>query len=175
MSSLTAYTEIKSRLIDLMTVGSLGSAKKARQSDDKTVRVGFHAAHDCAPLVMAKELELDHKYGFKLELAKDSSWMNVRDKLLTGDIDAAHCLWSLPLSVAAGVSEPRGAKLPIAMTLSANGQGITLSSDNFPIPFGDLQRAGKSDSIVARNQRRTSHFRRDVSRRHPRHVDCEPF
>jgi nitrate/nitrite transport system ATP-binding protein len=137
MSHLTSYGEIKSRLIDLLTVGSLG--QKNVERDSRTVRVGFMPLTDCAPLVMAKELELDHKYGFKLEIAKDSSWMSVRDKLITGELDAAHCLWSLPFSVAAGVSEPRGFKLPIAMTLSANGQALTLSNEKFPIPFGDLK------------------------------------
>lgn len=139
MSHLTAYGEIKSRLIDLLTVGSLGSQKKGVERDVKTVRVGFMPLTDCAPLVMVKELELDHKYGIKLEIAKDSSWMSVRDKLITGELDAAHCLWSLPFSVAAGVSEPKGQQLPIALTMSANGQAITLSSENFPIPFGDLK------------------------------------
>ncbi|HEX9997177.1 MAG TPA: nitrate ABC transporter ATP-binding protein [Abditibacterium sp.] len=138
ISTLSAYSEIKSRLIDLLTVGSLGQ-KKAVERDGRTVRVGFMPLTDCAPLVMAKELELDHKYGFKLELVKDSSWMNVRDKLLTGEVDAAHCLWSLPFAIAAGVTEPKGAQIPIAMSLSANGQAITLSNDKFPIPFGDLR------------------------------------
>ena len=138
ISTLTAYSEIKGRLIDLLTVGSLGAQKKAGTRDSKTVRVGFMPLTDCAPLVMAKELELDFKYGIKLELAKDSSWMNVRDKLITGELDAAHCLWSLPMSVAAGVMPPSDARLPIAMTLSCNGQAIVLGGENFPIPFGDL-------------------------------------
>ena len=136
ISTLTAYGEIKSRLIDLLTVGSLG--QKSAPRDAKTVRVGFMPLTDCAPLVIAKELELDHKHGFKLEVAKDSSWMSVRDKLVTGDLDAAHCLWSLPFALATGVAQPKGAQLPLAMTLSANGQAITLSSEKFPIPFGDL-------------------------------------
>ncbi len=139
ISTLSAYSEIKGRLIDLLTVGSLGAQKKAGARDSKTVRVGFMPLTDCAPLVMAKELELDFKYGIKLELAKDSSWMNVRDKLITGELDAAHCLWSLPMSVAAGVTPPSDARLPVAMTLSCNGQAIVLSGENFPIPFGDLK------------------------------------
>ncbi len=148
ISSLTAYTEIKARLIDLLTVGSLGSQKKHRDADSKTVRVGFMPLTDCAPLVMAKELELDHKYGFKLEIVKDSSWMSVRDKLITSELDAAHCLWSLPMSVASGMTEPKGTQLPIAMTLSANGQGITLSAENFPIGFGDLKALKNAVSLL---------------------------
>lgn len=136
ISQLSAYGEIKARLIDLLSVGSLGAARRER--DDLSVRVGFVPLTDCAPLVMAKELELDHKYGFKLELEKQSSWANVRDKLLTGELDAAHCLWSLPLSVASGATEPKGSLLPIAMTMSANGQAVTLSPGSFPIEFGDL-------------------------------------
>ena len=138
ISTLSAYAEIKGRLIDLLTVGSLGAQKKAGARDSKTVRVGFMPLTDCAPLVMAKELELDFKHGIKLELAKDSSWMNVRDKLLTGELDAAGCLWSLPMALAAGVAPPSDARLPVAMTLSANGQAIVLNSESFPIPFGDM-------------------------------------
>ena len=139
MAQLSIYGEIKSRLIELLTVGSLGSHKKARETGSKTVRVGFIPLTDCAPVVMARELELDFKYGIKIEPVKSSSWAAIRDDLITGDLDAAHCLWSLPLSVAAGVTQPAGAQLPIAMTMACNGQAITLSNENFPIPFGNLK------------------------------------
>ncbi len=139
IATLTEYAQIKGRLIDLLTVGSLGAQKKVGARDSKTVRVGFMPLTDCAPLVMARELELDFKHGIKLELAKDSSWMNVRDKLITGELDAAGCLWSLPMAVASGVAPPAGARLPVAMTLSANGQAIVLGGENFPISFGDLK------------------------------------
>ena len=139
MSQLSIYGEIKSRLIELLTVGSLGSHKKARDDDAKTVRVGFIPLTDCAPIVMAKELELDFKYGFKLEPVKAASWSAIRDDLITGDLDAAHCLWSLPMSVAAGVTQPAGTVLPVALTMACNGQAITLSNENFPIPFGNLK------------------------------------
>lgn len=139
MAQLSIYGEIKSRLIELLTVGSLGSHKKARETGSKTVRVGFIPLTDCAPVAMVKELELDFKYGFKLEPVKSSSWAAIRDDLITGDLDAAHCLWSLPMSVAAGVTQPAGTQLPIAMTMACNGQAITLSNENFPIPFGNLR------------------------------------
>ena len=139
MAQLSIYGEIKSRLIELLTVGSLGSHKKARETGSKTVRVGFIPLTDCAPVVMAKELELDFKYGIKIEPVKASSWAAIRDDLITGDLDAAHCLWSLPMSVAAGVTQPAGTHLPIAMTMACNGQAITLSNENFPIPFGNLK------------------------------------
>ena len=138
MSQLSIYGEIKARLIELLTVGSLGSHKKSRETGSKTIRVGFIPLTDCAPIAMVKELELDFKYGFKLEPVKSSSWAAIRDDLITGDLDAAHCLWSLPMSVASGVTQPAGMQLPIALTMACNGQAITLSCENFPIPFGDL-------------------------------------
>ena len=139
MSQLSIYGEIKARLIELLTVGSLGSHKKQREPGSKTVRVGFIPLTDCAPVVMARELEFDLKHGIKMETVKSSSWAQIRDDLITGELDAAHCLWSLPMSVASGVTQPAGTRLPIAMTMACNGQGITLSTENFPIPFGDLK------------------------------------
>ena len=139
MAQLSVYGEIKSRLIELLTVGSLGSHKKQRETDSKTVRVGFIPLTDCAPVAMVKELELDFKYGFKLEPVKSASWSAIRDDLITGALDAAHCLWSLPMSVAAGVTQPAATMLPVALTMACNGQAITLSNENFPIPFGDLK------------------------------------
>ena len=152
MSQLSIYGEIKARLIELLTVGSLGSHKKERESGSKTVRVGFIPLTDCAPIAMVKELELDFKYGFKLEPVKSSSWAAIRDGVITGDLDAAHCLWSLPMSVASGVTQPAGMQLPIAMTMACNGQAITLSNENFPIPFGDLK--GLKNAIELLRERR---------------------
>ena len=60
---------------------------------EKTViRAGFMPLTDCASLVMASVLGLDDKYGIKLELSRQHSWSGMRDRLLQGEIDAAHVL-----------------------------------------------------------------------------------
>ncbi|ADC89952.1 nitrate transporter periplasmic component [Thermocrinis albus DSM 14484] len=92
------------------------------------IRIGFIPLTDCAPVVVAQELGFFKKYGVDVEVSKEASWPNVRDKLLNGELKASHTLFSLPLSVYMGISGPKGKIIPIPMTLSFNGQGITLSN-----------------------------------------------
>ncbi|MFZ8785117.1 ABC transporter substrate-binding protein [Thermocrinis sp.] len=92
------------------------------------IRIGFIPLTDCASVVMARELGLYKKYGVDVEVTKEASWPNVRDKPLNGELTAAHCLFSLPLSVYTGVGGPKGRVIPIVMVLDFNGQGITLAN-----------------------------------------------
>ena len=95
----------------------------------KKIKLGFISLTDCAPLVVAKELGLFAKYGVEVELEKEASWAVVRDKMLNGEIDGAHCLFSMPLSVYTGIGGKAGSEMRIAMVLNNNGQSITLSKD----------------------------------------------
>jgi nitrate/nitrite transport system substrate-binding protein len=93
------------------------------------VKLGFIPLTDCSPIIMAKELGLFKKYGVEVVVTKESSWANVRDKILTGELDGAHCLYSMPFSVYTGVGGKAGSEMKIAMMLNVNGQAITLSKD----------------------------------------------
>jgi nitrate/nitrite transport system substrate-binding protein len=93
------------------------------------IKLGFIPLTDCSPIVMAKELGLFAKYGVEVVVTKETSWANVRDKLLTGELDGAHCLYSMPFSVYTGVGGKAGSEMKIAMMLNVNGQAITLSKD----------------------------------------------
>jgi nitrate/nitrite transport system substrate-binding protein len=95
------------------------------------IRIGFIPLTDCSSVAMASELGLYAKHGVNVEVTREASWANVRDKLLSGDLDAAHCLFGMPFSVYTGVGGPAGRELPIAMMLNANGQAITLSTSVF--------------------------------------------
>jgi nitrate/nitrite transport system substrate-binding protein len=79
-------------LLLVLTVQSFSYAQR-------TVKLGFIALTDCAPLVMAKELGLFKKYGIDIVLTKEASWAVIRDKVLNGELDGAHCLFSMPFSV----------------------------------------------------------------------------
>ena len=98
-------------------------------SPARKIKLGFISLTDCAPLVVAKELGLFAKYGVDVELEKEASWAVVRDKILNGEIDGAHCLFSMPLSVYTGIGGKAGQEMKIAMVLNNNGQAITLSKD----------------------------------------------
>lgn len=93
------------------------------------IKLGFIPLTDCSPIVMAKELGLFKKYGVEVIVTKETSWANVRDKILTGELDGAHCLYTMPFSVYTGVGGKAGSEMKIAMMLNVNGQAISLSND----------------------------------------------
>src|SRR5437868_12538071 len=58
--------------------------------EKKEVRIGFIPLTDCSSVVMASVMEFDKKYGIKIVPTKEASWASVRDKLVNGELDAAH-------------------------------------------------------------------------------------
>jgi nitrate/nitrite transport system substrate-binding protein len=90
------------------------------------VRVGFIPLTDCAPLVMAAVKGLDRRHGIRIVLSREPSWAAIRDKLLTGELDAAHALYGMVYGVQMGIGGPRQ-DMAVLMTLNRNGQAITLS------------------------------------------------
>jgi len=90
------------------------------------VKIGFIPLTDCASVVMASELGFDKKYGIKITPTKETSWARVRDKLVSGALDAAHVLYGLVYGVQLGVGGPKK-DMAVLMTLNNNGQGISLS------------------------------------------------
>lgn len=106
-----------------------GTAEDAAILNKEVIRLGIIPLTDCAPLVIALEKGIFKKYGLNVQISKEASWANVRDKLLTGELQGAHCLFGMPFSVYTGVGGNPGAELPIAMMLNNNGQSITLSKD----------------------------------------------
>jgi nitrate/nitrite transport system substrate-binding protein len=121
--------KLLSKIKVLAIVATLTMLCSARSPQKEVIRLGFIPLTDCAPIVMAKELGLFAKYGVEVEVSKEASWANVRDKLLTGELDGAHCLYSMPFSVYTGVGGKAGSEMRIAMMLNNNGQAITLSKD----------------------------------------------
>lgn len=117
------------------------SKKTASADAGKKVKLGFIALTDCAPLVIAKEQGFFKEKGLDVELIKQANWAATRDNLLNGQIDGAHCLFSMPLSVAAGLGGSGSTDLKIAMILSNNGQAITLKKDLAKAGYGDLKAA----------------------------------
>ncbi|WP_317201036.1 CmpA/NrtA family ABC transporter substrate-binding protein [Janthinobacterium sp.] len=91
------------------------------------VRVGFLPLTDCAALVMASVLGLDLKYGIKIVLSRESSWAGVRDKLGSGELDAAQALYGMVYGVQMGIGG-QARDMAVLMNLNQNGQAITLSS-----------------------------------------------
>jgi nitrate/nitrite transport system substrate-binding protein len=105
------------------------------------VKIGFIALTDSASVIMAQELGYYADRGVEVEILKQASWPALRDALLNGEIDCAHCLYSMPFSVATGIGGPGTTDLKIAMLINNNGQGITLASDFAEVGYGNLAAA----------------------------------
>ena len=106
----------------------------------RKVKLGFIALTDCASIVMAQELGYFAERDLEVSVEKQASWPATRDNLLNGGIDGAHCLFSMPLSLATGIGG-QGTALKIAMTLNNNGQAITLHEDFASVGYADLEKA----------------------------------
>ncbi|HSI00194.1 MAG TPA: CmpA/NrtA family ABC transporter substrate-binding protein [Reyranella sp.] len=90
------------------------------------LKVGFIPIIDCAPVVLAEELGAFERQGLEVEVRREVSWANVRDKLALGVLDASHMLAPLPLAVTLGLSSV-SVPLVNVMTLQVNGNALTLS------------------------------------------------
>lgn len=91
------------------------------------VKVGFIPLTDCAPIVVAAEMGFDKKYGIKITPSKEASWAGVRDKVVNGELHAAHVLYGLIYGVQLGIGGQQK-DMAVLMGLNHNGQGITLSN-----------------------------------------------
>lgn len=109
--------------------GIMGSAWAAGSDapEKKEVRIGFIPLTDCASVVMAAVNKFDEKYGIKIIATKEASWASVRDKLVNGELDAAHVLYGLVYGVHLGIGGTKK-DMAVLMGLNHNGQAITLSN-----------------------------------------------
>src|SRR3977135_3387954 len=94
--------------------------------EKKELKIGFIPLTDCSSVVMASVMEFDKKYGIKIVPTKEASWAAVHDKLVNGEIDAAHVLYGLIYGVQNGLGGPKK-DMNVLMNLNHNGQAFTLS------------------------------------------------
>ena len=91
-----------------------------------TLKLGFLALLDAAPLLVAKERGFFAEQGLDVELQRQSSWAGLRDKLAVGALDGAQMLAPMVLASTLGLG---GLKEPMvaALALNLGGNSITLS------------------------------------------------
>lgn len=91
-----------------------------------TLRLGFLALADAAPLLVAREQGLFARHGLRVALTREIGWATIRDKVIHGELDAAPApapmLWSTRL----GVDCTRAAVLT-GLVLNLHGNALTLS------------------------------------------------
>ena len=120
----TGAAGLMSMVPEAVRVGAWAQGSDAPEK--KEVKIGFIPLTDCSSVVMASVMEFDKKYGIKIIPSKEASWASVRDKLVNGELDAAHVLWGLIYGVQMGLGGPKK-DMAILMNLNHNGQAMTLS------------------------------------------------
>ncbi|MEQ9450533.1 MAG: CmpA/NrtA family ABC transporter substrate-binding protein [Pseudomonadales bacterium] len=97
-------------------------------AEKTTLDVGYLRLTDAAPFIVACELGIFEEHGLTVNLHQEISWANIRDKLVSGRLDAAQMLAPLPAMSTLGAS---GLRAPVltGLVLSSNGNAITLNSN----------------------------------------------
>ena len=101
---------------------------KLQHARRQPIRLGFTALTDCAPLVMAQELGLFEKYGIEVVLTREVGWATIRDKIIYGELDAAHAPAGMLVAVTSGIGAVKTDCLT-GLILNLHGNAITISQN----------------------------------------------
>jgi NitT/TauT family transport system ATP-binding protein len=125
--------------------------------------VGFIPLLDCAPLVAAVEKGFAGDEGIDLTLVRETSWANIRDRVVVGHFDAAHMLGPMTIASTLGIGHLRVPMVaPLSLGLGGNAITVSLSL------WQQMERAGAAagaDPLVQGNALRHVVADRQLSRR----------
>jgi len=93
----------------------------------KSLRIGFIPLIDAAIPIAAVECGFAEREGLEISLVRETSWANIRDKLVHGLFDGSHMLAPLAVATSLGLGNAR-VGLAVPFGLNANGNCITLAS-----------------------------------------------
>lgn len=94
--------------------------------EKSTLDIGFMALTDSASLIVAATQGFAQPYGLTLNLQRQSSWAGLRDRLISGELDAAQTLYGQVYGIHLGIGGSP-TEMAILMGLTQNGQAINLS------------------------------------------------
>ncbi|WP_313026033.1 CmpA/NrtA family ABC transporter substrate-binding protein [Pseudomonas lopnurensis] len=112
--------------------------------EKSTVNLGFLPLTDAASLIVAATQGFAQPFGLTLNLHRQNSWSGLRDKLIGGELDAAHGLYGLIYAVHLGIGGSPAVDMAVLMGLAQNGQSINLSAP--------LKAAGVTDPEALRDR-----------------------
>ena len=103
-----------------------GAAKPTGKSRRNLVRLGFVGLADSAPFFVAKELELFERHGLNVAITREVGWATVKEKIIFGELEAAHALCPLPFSASLGTNSVPTPCIS-GLILNRGGNAIVLS------------------------------------------------
>jgi nitrate/nitrite transport system ATP-binding protein len=127
-NELIDYLERSKRAKKVAAAKPVAVPASSASLEKTTVSLGFVPLLDCAPLVIAKEKGFFEKYGLDVNLSREVSWKALLQGVLGDRLDAAMMLAGMPIGETLGLNKKPSTPLVTALTLSRNGNAITLSS-----------------------------------------------
>ncbi|WP_447796694.1 CmpA/NrtA family ABC transporter substrate-binding protein [Pseudomonas moraviensis] len=109
------------------SMGPLAWVNGSDAPEKSAINLGFMALSDCASVVVAATQGFAQPYGLTLNLKRQASWANLRDQLVSGELDAAHSLYGLIYAVHLGIGGIAPTDMAVLMGLNQNGQSLNLS------------------------------------------------
>lgn len=92
------------------------------------VTAGFLPLTDSGILIAAKECGFAEEEGIALDLIRETSWANIRDRIAVGHFQAAHMLAPMPIASNLGLT-PLNLSLIAPMALGLGGNAITVGAE----------------------------------------------
>ena len=118
------------------------------------ISAGFMPLTDSALLLVAKEQGFAEAESIELNLVRENSWANMRDRLAIGQFDIAHALAPMPLAANLGLT-PFDTRLIAPMAFGLGGNAITVSnavhdamSDVSAFDISNAAEAGRALKLV---------------------------
>lgn len=112
------------------------------------IRAGFIPLVDAAVLVAAADHGFAAAEGIELELVREVSWSNVRDKLALGHFEAAHILAPLAISISLGLDHAR-VPLTSLVAMNQNGNSFLLGNETFRALEDEAQDGDLADPSIS--------------------------
>lgn len=91
-----------------------------------TLNIGFVPLLDCATLVAAAEKGFAADEGLNIKLVRETSWANIRDRVVVGQFDAAQMLGPMVVAATLGIGHMT-APMVAPVALGLGGNAITVS------------------------------------------------
>ena len=92
------------------------------------ITAGFMPLLDSAILIAAKEIGFAQAEGIDLQLVKEKSWANIRDRIAVEHFDMAHMLAPMPIAANLGLT-PQSLTLIAPFALGLGGNAVTVSTE----------------------------------------------
>ena len=106
---------------------SFTSVLYAAELEKENLKLGFIKLTDMAPLAVAFEKGYFDDEGLSVQIEAQANWKVLFDRVVSGELDGAHMLATLPFGGAIGYGTK--ADIVSAFTLTLNGDAITVSND----------------------------------------------